>query len=114
MSPSRAFAMGLLVGGYLCGLLWCTAARAGTATAQWTLPTLNTDGSPASIAGFTLSYGRCNAPRTAIATLKGKIQTSGLSLIVRKLGTGAWCFSVIAKSTQGVSSAPSNVANKVI
>jgi hypothetical protein len=80
---------------------------AGIAVATWTTP-------QGDIAGYSLSYGRCNAARTALYNVKGVIQTTANTATVHKLALGAWCFQVIAIGPTGLLSPPSNVAVKVI
>jgi len=88
------------------------AVVSGTATLSWVAPTTNTDGSPLTdLAGFIINYG------TSATNLSQQITVSSATATgytVTGLTTGTWYFTVIAYTTVGTQSAPSNVGSKAI
>lgn len=83
----------------------------GTASLHWTPPATMTDGTPATLAGYRIRYGR--SPDTL--TLQQEVANAGsTSSTVDSLTSGAWHFAVTAYDTQGRESLPSNTATKTI
>jgi hypothetical protein len=87
-------------------------SASGSATVNWTPPTLNTDDTPLTdLASYRVVYGR------AADTLdqSAPVSNPGLSsYTVDGLSQGTWYFAVIAVNAIGVESALSNVASKTI
>jgi hypothetical protein len=84
----------------------------GSATVNWTPPTLNTDGTPlTNLAGYRIVYGNsANALDQSIS-----VTNPGLtSYTVSNLGTGTWYFGIITVNSAGVESDVSNVETKII
>jgi hypothetical protein len=84
----------------------------GTATLSWTAPTQNTDGSPLNnLAGYRIHYG--NSPGNYTNT--EAVNNAGItSFVVTGLSAGTWYFVSTTINTDGVESAYSNVAQKII
>jgi hypothetical protein len=84
----------------------------GSVELSWIPPTENTDGSALTdLAGYEIRYGR------SATTLDEKIDLSNPSLsryLIENLPAGTWYFTVAAVNSQGLSSAPSDVASKTI
>jgi hypothetical protein len=83
----------------------------GAATVSWTPPTQNTDGSPLTLAGYQIVYGR------SADNLNQSAQVSNPSIstyVVDNLTTGTWFFAVIAVSSTGTTSEQSTVVSKTI
>ena len=97
-------------------------ALAAVLTFTWVNATHNTDGStiPASGAGALtetrVTYGTCNAGRTAIASIIGTVITTapGQSGATANLPPGIYCGSAQNVNSFGSISAPSNVASKEV
>lgn len=86
-------------------------AFAGDVTLSWQHDGKNTNGSPATLAGFTIVYG------TNANTLSQRITLSNPALrsyVITGLAPGTWYFGALASDTTGGSSALSNVVSKVI
>jgi hypothetical protein len=80
----------------------------GTARLNWTPSTHNTDGTPATLTGFRIRYGRV-ADNLAQTAEVGPVAT----YTVTGLASGAWFFGVSAVSASG-EGAQSNIATKVV
>lgn len=97
-------------------------ALAAVLTINWQNATTNVDGSaiPATGAGSLtetrVTYGTCNAAKTAIATALGTITVAGTvtTTPTPNLAPGVYCASAIHVNTFGIPSDPSNVASKEI
>jgi hypothetical protein len=109
----------------LAGVVACllaTAAMAAVLNFSWTNPTQNTDGSaiPASGAGSltetVISYGPCNATRTAMTSITGTVTRAAPNTTDASpdLPPGTWCGYAQAKNTYGQLSSPSNVSFRVV
>jgi hypothetical protein len=84
----------------------------GTATLTWVAPTTNTNGTPlGDLAGFIVNYGTSPNAMTNSITVANATATG---YTVQSLAAGTWYFSVIAYTTTGTQSAPSNVASKTV
>jgi hypothetical protein len=89
---------------------------------SWTAPTHNTDGSvipasgPGSLTEHVISYGPCNANRTAVTSVTGTVTRAmpNLSATSPDLPPGTWCGYVQAKNTYGNLSPPSNVSFRIV
>lgn len=89
---------------------------------SWTNATQNTDGSaipasgPGSIEATIVSYGPCNAARTALTSITGTVTRTGAQLSGQSpdLPPGVWCAYAQHRNTFGVLSDPSGVGNRVI
>lgn len=103
-------------------LLPLSVALAAVLTFNWTNATQNTDGTPipatgpGSISETRVTYGTCNATKTAIATVLGTVTTTGTgtSGVTPNLAPGIYCGSAQHVNTFGLLSVPSNVASKEI
>ena len=95
-------------------LLASSAAMAGQAVATWTTPTTYTDMSalPASqIASYNVYYGTTSGgPYTNVVNISG----ANNSTTIANLAVGTWYFVATVVSTNGLESAYSNQASKVI
>lgn len=84
----------------------------GSATLSWTIPTQNTDGSPLTdLAGYIIRYG------TSAANMSKSISVSSATTTayeIDNLSSGTYYFEVIAYSSEGTQSAPSDVSSKTI
>jgi hypothetical protein len=87
-------------------------ASMGSATLDWTPPTLNSDGSTlTNLAGYTVYYG--TAPDKLTQSLK--VANPGLSAFtVSNLSTGTWYFAITAYSSSGTESARTEVISTTI
>lgn len=87
-------------------------AEANSAVISWTPPTENTDGSALdNLAGYTIVYG--NSPTVLHQSIR--IDNPSInSYVVEDLTAGTYYFGVRAYTTEGVESALSNVASRVI
>lgn len=82
------------------------------AALSWTTSTLNTDGSPAVIAGYRIHYGRTPAELTFTVDV---MNPAASAYVIRNLDPGTWYFGARAIRSDGVQSAAlSNVVSKVI
>jgi hypothetical protein len=90
------------------------SAMAGQAVATWTTPTTYTDMSalPASqIASYNVYYGTTSGgPYTNVVNISGANNTTTIA----NLAVGTWYFVATVVSTNGLESAYSNQASKVI
>ena len=84
----------------------------GSAILNWTIPTLNTDGSPVTnLAGFTVYYG------TSASNLNQTVQIASAtqaSYTLNNLAAGTWYFGVTANTTASTHSAMSAVQSTTI
>jgi hypothetical protein len=87
-------------------------AGGGTAALTWTAPTENTNGSSLSnLAGYQVKYGRSanNLDRTV------SLDNPSLNrYTLENLSSGTWYFAVVAVTSGGVVSEPSNTASKTV
>jgi len=88
------------------------APTTGSATLSWVAPTENTDGTPLTdLAGYTIRYGtQADAMIHSIAGLSAETTSYEIS----NLAPGTYYFEVIAYTSVGTESAPSDVASKTI
>jgi hypothetical protein len=81
-------------------------------TLSWTPPTENTDGTTlTNLAGYRLLYGTSAGALTRALTISNP---STLSTVVDGLTQGTWYFAIVARSSAGTESAPTNAASRVI
>jgi hypothetical protein len=89
-----------------------TEITTGSATINWTVPTLNTDGSAlTNLAGYRLYYG------TSAANLSQTVQISNASVTtytVDNLAPGTWYFAMADYTSSGDVSGNSNIGSKTI
>jgi hypothetical protein len=84
----------------------------GSATLSWTAPTQNTDGTPLTdLAGYHILYGPSASQLTTTITVSSASETS---YVVTGLAPGTYYFAVVAYTSEGADSAPSNVGSKTI
>lgn len=91
-----------------------TAAAAGTgsATLSWTVPTENTNGTPATnLAGYHIYYGTNPGELNTVIDVPGAKTTE---YEISNLRSGTYYFAVAAYNSQGVDSADSNEESKTI
>jgi len=89
-----------------------SAPVTGSASLAWVAPVTNTDGSPLTdLTGFTISYGTSQGAMTHTINVPSATATS---YTVQGLASGTWYFTVVAYTTLGAQSAPSDVASKTI
>lgn len=92
--------------------LTCTFPTDGTATARWTAPTNNTDGTAyVDAVGYRLLYG--TSPGN-LSTQISVTPASTLSKLVTNLAQGTWYFAITAVNSQGIQSDRSPTVSKVI
>jgi hypothetical protein len=81
-------------------------------TVDWTPPTQNTDGSSyTNPGGYTIRYGRSAdaTPNVVVLDQTAEVASpTATSFVVKPLTPGKWNFTVAAKNSTGVASAPSN------
>jgi hypothetical protein len=77
----------------------------GTATVSWNPVTTNTNGTPATIVGYTVRYGTTGLTQSA--------QVTGTSHTINNLAPGTWQFTVSARSATAESE-PAGPVTKVI
>lgn len=85
---------------------------AGSATLTWSVPAENTDGTPLTdLAGYTIRYGtQAGAMNQTISVPSA----TTVSYKINNLAPGTYYFEVIAFSSVGAQSVPSNMAIKTI
>ena len=84
----------------------------GNATLKWTVPTLNTNGTPLTdLSGYTISYGTSSTELTQSITITSPTPTT---YTIAGLAAGTWYFEIAANASDGTQSAPSNIASKMI
>jgi hypothetical protein len=87
-------------------------AATGSATLSWTVPTLNTNGTPVTdLAGYHIHYG------TAAGALDKVIDVPGAKTTeyeISNLSSGTYYFAVSAYNSMGIDSADSNEGSKTI
>ncbi len=89
-----------------------TPLAAGTAAVNWTLPTLNTDGSAlADLAGIRIHYG--TAP-DALSQLNDQANPVLTTYTLTNLTPGPWYFAVSVYTTGNVESAQTNVVSATV
>ena len=93
-----------------------TAASAGSptgsATLSWTIPTDNTNGTPATnLAGFHIYYGTTPGALKSVITVPG---TSTTKYEISNLSNGTYYFQVAAYNSTGVDGVLSNESSKTI
>jgi hypothetical protein len=88
------------------------AAVTGSASLSWTVPTLNTNGTPVTdLAGYHIYYG------TAPGALNTMIDVPGANTTqyeISNLSSGTYYFAVAAYNSMGIDSADSNEGSKTI
>jgi len=84
----------------------------GSATLSWVAPTENTDGTPLTdLAGYTIHYGtQADAMNQSIAV--PSVETT--SYEISNLAPGTYYFEVVAYTSMGTESAPSDIESKTI
>ena len=88
------------------------SATTGSATLSWTIPTLNTNGTPATnLAGYHIYYGTSPAALNTVIDVPGA-QTTEYE--ISNLSSGTYYFAVAAYNSAGVDSANSNEGSKTI
>lgn len=91
--------------------LTLTCTGPGKAHIEWTHDGKNTDGTTATLAGFTVLYG------ASPTTLASTVLVNGAavrSYDVDLLATGSWVFAVRARATNGTESVSSGTASKTV
>ncbi len=84
----------------------------GTATLTWTAPQENTNGTALTdLAGYIIRYGTSQGAMSHSISVASAATTS---YEISNLGPGTYYFEVIAYSTAGTESAPSDVGSKTI
>jgi hypothetical protein len=84
----------------------------GSATLNWTAPTLNTDGSPlTNLSGYQILYG--SSPGALSRTIQ-VTNPSVTTYVVDNLSSGTWYFAIRTLAGSGQTSAQTNVASRVI
>lgn len=90
----------------------CTWPAANSVTVTWALPLLNTDGSTLTdLKGVRVYANTTNPPTTMVKDTQSAQTTSAT---VSPLTAGTWFFAATAYNLNGVESALSNVASKVL
>jgi hypothetical protein len=87
------------------------ATATGAATLTWNPPTQNTDGSPATLAGYRIYWGTTQNSYPNMKTLNG---AGFSSTMIDQLTPAKWYFVVTAFDVSGNESAYSNVASKTV
>jgi hypothetical protein len=88
------------------------SAATGSASLSWTVPTLNTNGTPATnLAGYHIYYGTNPAALDTVIDVPGATTTE---YEISNLSSGTYYFAVAAYNSQGVDSADSNEGSKTI
>jgi hypothetical protein len=88
------------------------AAATGSASLSWTIPTENTNGTPATnLAGYHIYYGTNPAALDSVIDVPGA-QTTQYE--ISNLSSGTYYFAVAAYNSLGVDSANSNEGSKTI
>lgn len=87
------------------------AVSLGSATLSWTPPTQNSDGTPLQLGGYRILYGTSSSNLNQTISITNP---STSSYVVTNLSPGTWYFAVVAISSTGAESPPSNVASKSI
>ena len=84
----------------------------GSATLTWTAPTENTNGTPLTdLAGYIIRYGTSEGEMTHSISVPSASTTA---YEVSNLAAGTYYFELIAYTSAGTESAPSNVGSKTI
>jgi hypothetical protein len=84
----------------------------GSASLSWTVPTLNTNGTPATnLAGYHIYYGTNPGELNTVIDVPGATTTE---YEISNLSSGTYYFAVSAYNSQGVDSADSNEGSKTI
>jgi len=86
--------------------------QTGSATLNWTPPTLNEDGTPLTdLKGYRIFYGTSSAS----LNLRLDIPNPGVtSAVIENLSPGTWYFGMKTYNTSNVESGMSSVASKTI
>jgi hypothetical protein len=88
------------------------AVASGSATLMWTLPTLNTDGTPlTNLAGVKVYWGPLQGTYPSSVTLNNPGLTT---YVVDNLVPGTYFFSVTAFNSTGTESAFATAATKIV
>lgn len=90
------------------------SATAGEALLTWSAPTARVDGTPLPVnelAGYTVLWGPAARNYTGQAAVAGG---GTLTYLVSELPPGTWYFAVVARTTDGLQSAPSAEVSKTI
>jgi len=86
-------------------------ATVGAATLSWAAPTENTNGTPLTdLAGYTIYYGS----QMGALTQSIQVPSAATSYVIGNLAAGTYYFEIIAYSSEGIQSAPSNVVSLTI
>ena len=88
------------------------AGGTGNAQLNWTVPTLNTDGSAlTTLSGYQILYGQSPGSLSQVAQVNNPSITT---FVVENLTAGTWYFALKAISTGGQLSDQTNVASRVV
>lgn len=88
------------------------AAVTGSATLSWTVPTLNTNGTPVTdLAGYHIHYGTTPDGLDKVIDVPGATTTE---YEISNLSSGTYYFAVTAYNSMGIDSADSNEGSKTI
>lgn len=83
-----------------------------SATVSWSVPLLNTDGTPlADVSGYRIHYGTSPASLPFSMSVSGAGVTSG---VISGLTAGTYYFAVGTLNSAGIESVPSNPASKTV
>jgi hypothetical protein len=89
-----------------------TAPTTGSATLSWTIPTDNTNGTPANdLAGFHIHYGTNPGALNLVINVPG---TTTTKYAISNLTSGTYYFEVAAYNTLGIDGIVSNEGSKTI
>lgn len=94
----------------LLALLITVAARADNVPLSWTHDGKNTDGTPATLAGFRIHYGNTAALDRLIDVPNGTLR----AYVVTGLVPATWQFAITAYDTAGRESDPSGIATREV
>jgi hypothetical protein len=89
-----------------------TQSNSGSAVLTWSLPTINTDGTPLTdLAGFNVYYGTSPTALSQTAQVASATQTS---FTVTGLSSGTWYFALTSYNTTNVESDHSGTVSKAV
>jgi len=118
MKPDNRKIFILIVGLIFALFLFSIVANAATVT--WSAPTTNTDGSTISTAGtdaiasYKVQWGTCSGGAFGVIAGEKTLPATPLTAMLTGIAAGPTCFQMFAINSSGVSSDPSNVAQKTI
>jgi fibronectin type III domain protein len=84
----------------------------GSVILNWTIPTLNTDGSMlTNLAGFKVIYGQSSANLSqSVSITNATVSTYQID----NLTSGTWYFAIVTVASDGTESAPTNLLSQTI